>query len=329
MLFNENLGRIAMRAIAGMVAVGALAALASCGGGTYQVTRFVPARVLVFGDESSRLEGAQGLKYSINGISQTTLQTDCNVAPIWTQTVANSFGLVFANCNANASSETNAIDLTKVNSTVDDVVDAVNAFQAGDTFNANDLVLMWVGVHDILTEYQSNGTSGDETTLLGDMQAQGTKLGQVVNQIAAAGGKVIILTVPDMNYSPYGYVEAQRGDFDRSKLLYDMSEHFNLGMRTTILNDGSKIGLVQVDDIVRNATRNPGGYNLIALPNQAYGCLDTAPLPTCTPDTLRDDPSTGQQAIPSFMWADATHLGSVIQGLIGQQAYGRASTNPF
>ena len=90
MFFREHLSRVATRAAAGLVAGGALAALASCGGGTYQVSTFAPARMIVFGDESSRLEGAQGLKYSINGISTSTQQTDCTLAPIWTQTVATS-----------------------------------------------------------------------------------------------------------------------------------------------------------------------------------------------------------------------------------------------
>ena len=46
MFFQENLGRIAARAVAGIAVV---AALASCGGGTYQVTPFVPARYRSFG----------------------------------------------------------------------------------------------------------------------------------------------------------------------------------------------------------------------------------------------------------------------------------------
>ena len=328
MLFKDNLGRVAMRAAAGIAAAGALAALASCGGGTYQVSAFVPARILVFGDESSRLEGAQGLKYSINGISNDTLQIDCNQSPIWTQSLANSYGLVFANCNTNASSDTNAIDLTTVNATVDDVVQKVAAFQAGDTFNGNDLVTIWVGMHDVLNDYQANAT-GDESVLLSDMKTQGTTLGNLVNTITAAGGKVLLLTIPDMSYTPYAFTESQRGDFDRLKLLSDMSTQFNLGLRSAIVNDGSKIGLVLVDDLVRNATRSPGSFSLIALDNQNYGCLDTAPLPTCTPDTLRDDPSTGQQATANFMWADATHLAPVLQAQIGSQAVGRAHSNPF
>lgn len=311
-----------------MAAAGALVALASCGGGTYQQQTFVPARILSFGDESSRLEGAQGLKYSINGISTATLQIDCSQNPIWNQALANLYSLVFADCNVNASFETDAVDLTTVDGTVDDVVNKVAAFQAGDTFNGNDLVTIWVGMHDVLAEYQANAT-GDESVLLTDMNEQGQKLAGVVNAIAAAGAKVILLTIPDMSYTPYGYVESQRGDFDRAKLLSDMSTQFNLGLRSNILNDGSKIGLVLVDDLVRNATRSPGSYGLISLPNQTYGCLDSAPLPTCTPDTLRNDPSTGQQATSSFLWADATHLGNVLQTQIGNQAVSRAHSNPF
>ena len=51
---------------------------------------------------------------------------------------------------------------------------------------------------------------------------------------------------------------------------------------------------------MRNAARSPGSFGLIALANQSYGCLDTAPLPTCNDDTLRNDPSTGQptQIVP-------------------------------
>ena len=328
MFFKDNLGRIAGRAVAGLVAAGSLAVLASCGGGTYQVTAFVPARLLVFGDESSRLEGTQGLKYSINGVSTFTLQVDCTQYPNWTQTLANSYGLVFANCNVNANSETNAVDLTKVNGTVEDVVSQVAAFQAGDTFNGNDLVTIWVGMHDVLSDYQSNGT-GDETVLLSDMNAAGTTLARTVNAIAATGAKVVLLTIPDMSYTPFAYTESLRGDFDRMKLLSDMSTQFNLGLRSNIINDGSRIGLVLADDLVRNATRSPSSFGLIANDNQVYGCLDSAPLPTCTPDTLRNDPATGSAATSAFMWADATHLGNVIQSNLGNQATSRAHSNPF
>ncbi len=328
MLFNECLGRVAMRAVAGLVAAGALATLASCGGGTYQASTFVPARVLTFGDESSRLEGTQGLKYSINGISDATLQLDCTQYPIWTQILAGQYGLVYANCNPNASPTPNAIDLTKVDGTVGDVVKQVEAFQAGDTFNGNDLVTIWVGMHDVLSEYQANGT-GDAQVLKDDMTAQGATLARTVNAITATGAKVVLLTIPNMSYTPFAYTESLRGDFDRLKLLSEMSVAFNLALRTGIINDGSKIALVLVDDLVSDATRNPSRHGLISNDNQVFGCLVTAPLPTCTRDTLRTDPATGQQATAAFMWADATHLGNVLQTELGNQAYGRAHGNPF
>ena len=328
MLFKERLGRIAMRAVMGVAAAGALVALASCGGGTYQQQAFVPIRLLVFGDESSHLQGAQGLKYSINEVSDVSGLPDCTLNPIWTQTVANGYGLTFDNCNPNGSFDTEAIDNAVVNGTVADVVQKVAAFQAGDTFNGNDLVVIWVGMNDIINEYKANA-SPDETVLVQDMKDQGTTLASVVNSIAGAGAKVIILTVPDMSYTPFAYTEELRGDFDRAKLLSDMSTAFNVGMRSNILNDGSKIGLVLVDDLVRNAVRSPGSFGLIANDNQTYGCLDSAPLPTCTDETLRNDPATGQPAIGAFLWADATHLGSVLQNQIGNSALGRARSNPF
>jgi len=328
MFFQEHLSRVAARAAAGIAAVAALTALASCGGGTYQEQPFVPARILTFGDESSRLEGAQGLKYSINGISSATLQIDCTQNPIWTQLLANSYNLVYADCNVNASNETNAIDLTTVNATVNDVAQSVAAFQAGDTFNSNDLVTIWVGMHDVLNDYEANG-SGDESPLLSDMNASGSTLAGIVNQIAAAGAKVILLSIPDMSDTQFAYTESQRGDFNRLQVLSDMSTQFNLGLRTNIVNDGSKIGLVLVDDIVRNMVRSPGSYGLIQLDNQSFGCLTSAPLPTCTTETLNNDPSTGQPANAAFLWADPTHLGSVGQTQIGNQAVGRAHANPF
>ena len=303
-----------------------VAALASCGGGTYQVTAFVPARILTFGDESSRLEGPQGLKYSINGL--TSGSPDCTIAPIWTQTLANSYSLVYADCNVNASYMTNAVDMTTVNGTVDDVANKVAAFQAGDTFNSNDLVTIWVGMNDIIQAYKANATA-DGSVVLPDMNARGTRLAGIVNQIAATGAKIVLLTVPDMSYTPFAYAESTRGDFDRLKLLSDMSTQFNLGLRINFVNDGSKVALVVLDDLVRNATRNPSSLRLITLPNETYGCLDTSPLPTCTTDTLRNDPATGQIAQYAFMWADATHLGDVLQGQIGTVAARQAHSNPF
>jgi len=107
MSFREHLSRVATRAAAGLLAA---LALASCGGGTYQVNEFVPARILTFGDESSMLVPPQGLKYSINAISPATELVDCSLLPLWNQTLATSFGMTYAECNPEAVASPTAFD---------------------------------------------------------------------------------------------------------------------------------------------------------------------------------------------------------------------------
>jgi outer membrane lipase/esterase len=325
MYFQEHLGRIAARAVTGLVAV---AALASCGGGTYQVQAFVPARILTFGDESNSLISSQGLKYSINALSIQTDLIDCSLAPLWNQVLATSYTLVYADCNVEAVASPGAFDLTTLNATVDDTVAQVAAFEAGDAFNGNDLVTIWVGAHDVLNDYAENG-SGDQPTLVTDMRASALNLANLVNSIVATGAKVILLTIPDMGDSPFAATEQQRGDFDRVGLLSQMSQGFNNSLRSNIVNDGSKIGLVLVDDFVHNAVRSPGSYGLISLPNITQGCVSTAPLPNCTDNTLNTDPTKNSDAPAIYLWADATHLAPTAHLQIGNQAVSRAHSNPF
>jgi phospholipase/lecithinase/hemolysin len=326
MFFKEPLGRIAARALAGLLAV---AALASCGGGTYQVTAFVPARILSFGDEGSLLVAPQGLKYSINGISTQTDLPDCTVLPLWNQVLATSYGLVYAECNPEAVASPSAFNFSTVNATVDDTTTQVNAFLAGDTFNSNDLVTVWVGMHDILELYTQGATGGDNSDLVTQSRAHGAQLANLVNQIVGYGARVLVLTIPDMSQSPFADAEQERGDFDRKQLLSDMSSNFNRSMRSTVINDGSKVGLVLPDDYVNSAVRSPSSFGYASDAEITAGCLPTSPLPTCTQDTLIIDQAANSSAASVFLWADPTHLGSTAQNAIGTQANSRAHSNPF
>jgi phospholipase/lecithinase/hemolysin len=329
MLFNHRLGRLASRAVAGLAVV---AALASCGGGTYQVSAFVPARILTFGDESSMLVGPQGLKYSINGVSTETQLIDCSLLPMWTQVLAASYNdpnLVYANCNREAVPNPNAVQLATIDATVDDLETQVATFRTGDTFNNNDLVTVWVGMHDVLQAYAENGSNDDVNALTTDMRARGIHLANIVNSIAGSGARVILLTIPDMGLSPYAAAENQRGDFDRAALLTQMSDAFNRSLRSNVINDGSKIGLVLPDDYVKAAVRNPSGFGYIAQPNVTPGCTNISPLPGCRQDELITDISVNSNQEQFFLWADSTHLGAAPQQNIGNQAVSRAHSNPF
>jgi phospholipase/lecithinase/hemolysin len=326
MLFKEHLGRIAARAVAGLLAV---VALASCGGGTYQVTSFVPARILSFGDESSIITPTLSLKYSINGISTFTDLPDCTLLPIWTQVLATSYGMVYAECNPETVASPSAFNFSTVNATVDDVTNQVNSFLAGDTFNGNDLVTVWVGTHDLLQLYAEGSNGSDNSDLITQSRARGEQVANLVNQIVGYGARVLVLTIPDLSQTPFAETEQERGDFDRKKLLSDMSVNFNRAMRSTVINDGSKVGLVLPDDYVNSAVRSPASFGFAPDAETQAGCLPTAPLPTCTENTLNIDTLSGSSLASQFLWADPTHLGPSAQNSIGQQAESRAHSNPF
>jgi len=80
---------------------------------------------------------------------------------------------------------------------------------------------------------------------------------------------------------------------------------------------------------VNSATRSPGSFGYAADASITPGCLDTAPLPTCTEDTLIVDPIANSSAASLFLWADPIHLGPNAHNAIGQQAVSRAHSNPF
>ena len=327
MVFGEIFRRLAVRGLAAMCM---LAALGSCGGGTYQVSAFVPLRILTFGDEANILVPPQGLKYSINGLSIATDLPDCSLLPLWTQVLAASYGMTYTECNPEAVASPTAFNFSTVNATVDDVNTQVNSFLSGDTFNSSDLVTIWVGEHDILDLYQTGANGANSDDLIAQSRVRGQTLANVVNNISATGAKVLVLTIPDMGESPFANNEQQtHGDFNRVQLLSDMSNNFNRAMRSTVINDGSKIGLVLADDYVNSAVRAPSRFGFAPDAQFQPGCQPDVNLPNCTENTLVVDPANNLSAASVFLWADPTHLGSTAQNAVGQQASSRAHTNPF
>src|SRR5450755_49840 len=92
----------ARRALAGL-ALGFGLLAASCGGGG-QVSTFAPSRVVSFGDETSVIvdlnNDGNGSKYGVNAtVSADDPTRVCGGNPIWNQSVAAAFGLVFPQCN--------------------------------------------------------------------------------------------------------------------------------------------------------------------------------------------------------------------------------------
>ena len=104
-----------------------------------------------------------------------------------------------------------------------------------------------------------------------------------------------------------------------------MTRRFNIALLLALPNDGHIIGLVRSDDQVRNIVGSPSGLANVT----DAACLTAAPLPTCTTDTLGTDAAGTAATATTWLWADATHLGPVGQGLLAASAVQRAQNNPF
>ena len=302
------------------------ALVAACGGGG-QVNPFAPTRVLAFGDELSTLE-PDGRKYSINGYKQVTVNgvatddlttLDCTRLPIWTQTVATSFGLAFDRCLGTATAATGQM-LARPGQKVADFAAQVAAVQ-GAGFGEKDLALVMFGMNDLLELYgRYTGTNRD--TLIAEARTRGAALGAQVNALALRGPAVVVLTVPDIGLSPYALAQNSAGDTSRSRLISDLVATFNNRMSVELINDGRLIGLVYADVEVQNNVKLKESYGLINVTQAA--CQTSAVLPACTTATLVSTASA-----TTWLWADSLLLSPAGQARLGLLAESRARNNPF
>ena len=325
MICSKIPGRRLRAALAGVVAI---AGLVACGGGTSQYEVFVPQRLLVFGDETSTITPL-GLKYAVNGFSSvdagggtTEDVPDCNTIPVWVQSMAQSYGFVFAECNPNRVDVLNARMLASAGAKVEDIKVQIDAQIAAGGFADRDLVTMLAGANDIIAAYQDYPVRS-EADIENDLRARGKALAQQVNRLVDYGAKVILVTVPDMGLTPYA--NKQRNEFtdtDRAALLSRLTAAFNEQLGVNIVLDGRFIGLVQADLRTQSMVRSPGSYNLTNVTDAA--CLDTAPLPLCTTKTLVDGATAA-----NWMWADDLRLGFQGHQQIAALALDRARQNPF
>ncbi len=331
-------GAAGLRNLARVAALGGAALLASCGGGT-QVEAFSPQRVLVFGDETSVIT-TDGRKYTVNALKTDGVTFDCATNPIWVQTVASSFGLVFPQCNPDnvasprsrilATAGARVADLT---AQVDCLFDSAqcaagtDAETAGSGFSSKDLTTVLVGTHDVLDIYaQYPGISIDQAKALAE--TKGAELAVQVNRIAAAGGKVLLGKVLDLGQTPFGLAEkANNTDTDRAALLTTLAARFNAKLRVDIVNDGRKIGLVQTDERIQTMVSFPGSFGFSNVTEAA--CLSTVVAPNCTTADMVTDSSGNLATASGWLWADSLNLSAGGQFRLGEIGASVAVNNPF
>ena len=327
------------RSLRGFALAGVGALLASCGGS--ELVSFVPARVLSFGDQSSVITD-NGSKYTINGIvpdSGVPGTINCTINPVWNQVLATSYNVTFPQCPGSVDGVTpTGRILAQVDATAGGARDIDLAGQItrqlatpaadGGGINSNDMVTLLIGVNDVVSIYErfknAEITSAQAATLA--EQAGETIAGQL-NRITAAGGKVIIATVPDVSVTPYARAES----IDGQAVLALLTARLNARLLVTLDNDGRKIGLIEINPYVVSVVGNPGAYGYVNVKDGA--CLASAPPPDCTANTLRTDLTTVPADIPltafNVLWANALQMSAGAHQQMGNLASSRAHNQPF
>lgn len=292
----------ARAAMAGL-ALAALAGLSACGGSTRAVENFKPTRVVVLGDELSRLE-TDGRRHGINGLVDGAVS--CASQPLWNQAVATAFGLSL--CPATAQNAA-SIMLAQVGALAAGLQSQVDAIPAAQPLGAADLVTVLVGYHDVRSLHNQRGTVGSGALLVQADVAGRTAAAQVC-RVLSQGARVVVSTVPDLGQSPFG-----RSQADGGALMTQLTDEFNKGLRLAVSEcrvggepvDGWRWGLLLGDEKIRQAS------SLTTLSNTTQAaCLDTDPPPSCTTATLKAGATAS-----GWLWATDTLPGPVWHSLVG------------
>jgi phospholipase/lecithinase/hemolysin len=332
-------------ALALAVAAG-LATLASCGGSVSRVSTFHPTRMVSFGDEISAVGTSatptDGLKYSINffkvdsaGAAVVPNVTDCSLAPVWNQLLAQSFGFVFAQCNPTGATTFTADFLAAPGAKVADVEAQVATYRGVKGFDSTVLVTVMAGMKDVTDAYKQFkldggvGNSAALATATATVKAAGTQLGKLVNAITANGngGRVIYATMPDLGFSPLA-IKEEATKAGSLQVLTDLTTAFNTQLRITVLNDGRYAGLVAADEVLQTMAKNPVSFGLSNV--TVGGCTAVALLPNCDQSTLILAADGVTATTPSeHLWADDTRPANNWHSRVGSAADSRARNNPF
>jgi hypothetical protein len=321
------------RALAALAVTAAALVAAACGGGE-PTTRFHAARVISLGDESSLLVDTAGdhnaRKYTVNATVSDVDQTIvCANNPIWVQSVAAFYGLVFPECNNATTPVVSPVSRIRaqLGARAADLAGQIDAQNTESPFQSGDMVTVMVGMYDVIAAYQQY-PAVSEPDLIAIVEAAGAETGHQVNHLTDLGAKVLLSTIFDMGQTPFAVAErAANADTDRAALLSRLTGRYNAAMRATIVNDGRKIGLILMDEYVTEVgtVAGFGGFT-----NATIGVCDLTKSTFVPPSSLD---CTSQTWIAggstAFFWADNLHLSATGQSVLGTLALNRAQNNPF
>jgi outer membrane lipase/esterase len=324
--------------------------LAACGGGT-QVERFVPTRMLVFGDESSVIDDsdvaapgdrtANGRKHTVNGLTSATPPLpDCSLNPIWTQYLLGLWGLTVPQCNPRGLATSSRI-YAQAGAGVGDLAAQIDAAGAmGD----KDISTVLAGANDIFALYAQYPGVGEDV-LIAQARARAVTLAAQIARIVKAGSKVVFVTLPDLGATPFAAKQNAAFNQDRAGVLSRLTTAFNTRLRTEVSSpssasfiDGHQGVQVLADELFRTIVNivNTAPSSSTYL-NASVGLCDpalAASVLDCTGSTLLTATSTpvalaSGGSVSNYLWADDKHLSPGGHAALGSAAANRTNSNPL
>lgn len=261
-----------------VAAFASAALLAACGGGDNIESKFVPERVVAFGDAEGDV-GQTGGRYTVND----------NTVNIWTQIVAAAYGktltaqsaggLGFATGNARIVLEPDAGGSTATMT----VREQVDAFLASNTFAENDLVLVSAGTSDIIVQARAalDGTISDAQALANVDQAARDLAVQVRRMVDAGARHVVIAGVRNLAITPWALSlpEARRPLLQNLSSVSSNTDQnqpraFNDRLKIQLADLGTSVLYVETASYFMQVVANPGGNALDNVTGMACTSVD-------------------------------------------------------
>jgi outer membrane lipase/esterase len=249
-----------------MAACATALVLVACGGGGTTESQLAPARVIVFGDATADTSTASA-RYTVNNGTPNS---------IWTEYLAAQFRLTSI---SSAKGNVRVVDPRGANGAgaTPTVAQQIDIFLTGNSFNANDLVLVSAGTSDIIAEVQAAiqatpTQTADEAIARADQAAR--DLGAQVQRLVNAGARHVAVAGPyNLSRSPWALQTGQ------GSLLSSAVRAFNNRLLITMeaAGLGSSVLYVSQETFVDTVISNPGGYALSDTVNPV--CADSAKDP--------------------------------------------------
>ncbi len=202
--------------------------------------------------------------------------------------------------------------------TVPVVTQVANHLTRFSSFSGTDIVFVWAGANDVLTQFGAIGAGLPAATAVANMQLAGTELATLVRtQIVGRGAtRVVVLNVPDLSITPsFSALPAPN-----RALLTQLSTEFNTTLSTGLT--GVDVRMFDARAFLNAAVASPATYGFTnvtttacdpairggsaLLCNASLASAFASPIPNPTPVPNVNSIRTGASA-STWLFADGVH----------------------